>query len=84
MTKTFYISLDADNIIRDVISFPYGDYIPVELPNPLPVGINGGWFRWDGETATPDETLRPIDKDEEIESLKQAIAELTILIAGGM
>lgn len=84
MTKTFYISLDADNIIRDVISFPYGGYIPVELPSPLPIGINGGWFRWDGENAIEDLDLKPVDKDEEIESLKQAIAELTILMVGGM
>ena len=84
MTKTFYILLDGDNIIRDVIDFAHEGYTPVELPFPLPIGINGGWYRWDGTTAIPDETLRPIDKDEEIESLKQAIAELTILIAGGM
>lgn len=82
--KTFYLALDGD-IIVDAIEYPHDGYIEVELPvTHLPAGINGGWYRWDGTTATPDETLRPIDKDEEIESLKQAIAELTILIAGGM
>ena len=42
----FYIQVDSENVIWDAITYPHGDYIPVELPLPLPDGFIGGWHRW--------------------------------------
>jgi hypothetical protein len=53
---TFYIKLDGD-IIVDILEFQYADYIQVELELPLPVGINGGWYRWDGTAYRFDQDL---------------------------
>jgi hypothetical protein len=53
---TFYIKLNGD-IIVDIIEYPYADYIPAEIELPLPVGIHGGWYRWDGSTYHFDQAL---------------------------
>jgi hypothetical protein len=62
-TKTFYLQLDQENIVRDVIEMPYKGYVPLDLPLPLPVGINAGWYRCDyvEGTITLDEDLRNRD-----------------------
>jgi hypothetical protein len=90
MTKTFYILLDG-NIIRDVIETPYKDYIEAQLPFPLPIGINGGWYRWDGDTAVADETLKPeTELEQRVKTLQEenlmtleAIAMLYEMLVGG-
>jgi hypothetical protein len=53
---TFYLKLDGD-IIVDILEFQYADYIPVELELPLPAGIYGGWYRWDGSAYHFDQDL---------------------------
>jgi len=75
--KTFYIQVDENGIIRDVIEFPYDGYMQVELDTPLPPGINGGWYRWIAETGTYEEVpeLRPEA------SLEQRIADIELAIA---
>jgi hypothetical protein len=76
MTKTFYILLDG-NIIRDVIEYPHEGYIEVQLPFPLPIGINGGWWKWqDGQLVECPE-LKPVDP-ESLET-RLAAAEDAIL-----
>ena len=44
--KTYYIQLDQDNIIRDVVGMPVDGYMEVQIEGPLPIGINGGWYKW--------------------------------------
>ena len=53
---TFYLKLDGD-IIVDILEFQYSDYIPAELELPLPAGIYGGWYRWDGSAYHFDQQL---------------------------
>jgi hypothetical protein len=53
---TFYIKISGD-IIVDILEYQYADYIPVELELPLPVGIYGGWYHWDGTTYHFDQQL---------------------------
>ena len=48
--KTYYIQLDQDNIIRDVVEMPVDGYMEVQIEGPLPVGINGGWYKWENGT----------------------------------
>lgn len=77
MKKMFYIQVDKNGIIRDVIEFPYDGYMQVELDTPLPPGINGGWYRWNAEAGTYEEVpeLRPQDP------LEQRIADIEAAIA---
>lgn len=44
MIKTFYVQLDHENKITDIIEFPYEDYIKVNLATPLPPNILGGAY----------------------------------------
>lgn len=83
MTKV-YLQLDQDNTIRDCITFPHEGYIEHETTLPLPIGLIGGWWKLEEGQFVEHPELKPMDKDAEIENLKQAIAELTILTAGGM
>lgn len=53
-----YFKLDGD-IIVDAIQYPFDGYVEAELPEiTLPAGINGGWYRWDGEGYALDEELK--------------------------
>lgn len=83
ITKRFYLQLDQENIIRDCIEYPHEGYIEHKTTFPLPVGLIGGWWKLENGQFVEYPELKPVDKDAEIENLKQAIAELTILIAGG-
>ncbi|OMF00292.1 hypothetical protein BK124_11595 [Paenibacillus amylolyticus] len=53
----FYIKLDGD-IIRDIIEYEYVGYTEVDIPTPLPIGINAGYYRWQNGTAVLDESLK--------------------------
>lgn len=44
MTKTFYIQVNEQNKITDVIEYPYDGYIETELSIPLPPQILGGAY----------------------------------------
>jgi len=83
---TIYIQLDSGNVIRDAITYPYGDYIEAEYPESiLPVGINGGWWRYtDGkftfDQALYDETNRGQGVPG-LEELEKQVTELTEVLA---
>lgn len=57
--KKWYLKLDGD-IVRDIIEYPYGTYVEVELPEEyvLPTGILGGYYRWDGASFVFDQDLK--------------------------
>jgi hypothetical protein len=61
---SFYIQVEAQTqIIRDIIEFPYDGYHEVEIPTPLPIGINGGYYRWQDGQAVLDQALKDeVDK----------------------
>lgn len=84
MKKTFYIQVDENGIIRDVIEFPHDGYMQVELDTPLPPGINGGWYRWDSEAGTYVEVpeLKPAD-EHELEKRMADLEEAIAAILGG-
>lgn len=66
----FWIQLDSENVIRDILEYAYEDYIPVDIPKPLPIGIMSGYYTWDGEQlvldpvrkAEVDKANRPYDE----------------------
>jgi hypothetical protein len=53
----FYIKSDG-NIIRDIIEYEYNGYQEVDIPTPLPIGINAGYYRWQDGKAVLDESLK--------------------------
>lgn len=83
----FYLQLDNDNIIRDAITYPVDGYVEYET-NLLPISCIGGWFKLENNEIVEYPELKPIDKDTEIEALKQSQAEqdslIMQLILGGM
>jgi hypothetical protein len=54
--QVFYIQLQGD-IITDIIDYPYPNYVRVKIEGVLPVGIHGGWYRWDGTSYRFDQQL---------------------------
>jgi len=80
--KTFYFQVDKDNFIRDVIEYQHEGYTEVEVKMPLPIGVNGGWWKLiDGELSEVVE-LNPNTIENKI---KSAIDDYTLeLIEGGL
>lgn len=72
----FYLKVrKEDNVILDCISFQHEGYTEVQLDD-VPVGINGGWFKFiDGEVLEVPE-LKPYPQVDEIEGLKSQNLEL--------
>lgn len=78
----FYIKVDKDNVIIDALSYPYSDYVPVDVDY-LPTGVMGGWFKLEGGQIVEYPELKPVDN--EIQKLRNdldnAILELTMAIS---
>lgn len=75
--KTYYIQLDQNNIIRDVVEIPVEGYIPVQIEGPLPVGINGGWWRFKNGQPVEYPELKPeTELEQRIADLEAAIAAI--------
>lgn len=70
----FYVLLDNQNTIRDIIEYPHEGYQEIDLALPLPIGICGGWFKLENGKVVEYPELKPINKDEQIEALKEQIA----------
>ncbi len=82
--KTYYIQLDQDNTIRDVVEMPVDGYMEVQIEGLLPIGINGGWYKWeDGQFVEYPELRPPNPLEDEVERLKQVVVDLTELILLG-
>jgi len=79
--RKFYVLIDSESIIRDIIEYQHDGYVEVETTLPLPLGINGGWFKLEDGKFVEYPELRP--KDLEIEQLKQVVADLAELVLFG-
>jgi len=79
----FYIQLNTNNIILDIIEYIEDGYIEApSLPTPLPEGINAGWYHWNGTEAILIPELKQATISNQIQ---QAIDDYTIsLIEGGL
>ena len=75
--KTYYIHLDPHNIIRDVVEMPVDGYMEVQIEGPLPVGINGGWYKWENGTYVEYPELKPeTEMEQRISDLEMALAAI--------
>ncbi|GAB6990844.1 hypothetical protein [Paenibacillus pini] len=88
----FYCQVSADNIITDVIEYPYRDYVEIEVEGRLPAGVSAGWFKLEEGKIVEYPELKPV-KDEatlsiEITKLKESQVEqdelIMQLILGGV
>ena len=52
-----YMKCNPDNIVWDLIDFPHEDYVEVQTPRTLPLGILAGWWRWVGGEFVYDPDL---------------------------
>ncbi|WP_458123350.1 hypothetical protein [Paenibacillus sp. Z3-2] len=61
---SFYIQVEQQTqIIRDIIEYPYEGYQEVDISTPLPIGINGGYYRWQDGQPVLDQALKDeVDK----------------------
>lgn len=75
----FYLQVQTDGTITDAITFPYKDYVEVELDY-LPQGVYGGWWKLENGELVEYPELKPIDEASEIEQLKQSQTDQDDLI----
>lgn len=81
----FYIQLDSEDIIQDVIEYPHEGYVEVEIEGTLPAGINGGWFKWENGTYVEVPELKPVDKEAENEKrIADLEAAMAAILGGAM
>jgi hypothetical protein len=67
---TFYLQVQTDGTITDAISYPFENYVPVEMDN-LPIGISGGWFKFENGVIVEYPELKPKNENEQILELKE-------------
>ncbi len=73
----YYFRLNQDNIIVDAITFPVEGYIEYETDYPLPVGINGGWWKFENGQPVEYPELKPeTEMEQRIADLEAAIAAM--------
>lgn len=75
--KTYYIQLDNNNIIRDIVEMPVDGYMEVQIEGHLPIGINGGWYKWENGTYVEYSELKPeTELEQRITELEMALAAI--------
>ena len=79
-----YIQVREDDVVTDVITYPYGNYMEIEHEVPLPDGVLGGWHKWDGTTFVFDQALydtlhpEPIEPYNESADMQSALSLLGV------
>lgn len=64
MLKTFYLQVDNNDFIRDCIEYQHDDYKQIELNTPLPVGLIGGWFKFENGQIVEHPELKPLPEPD--------------------
>ena len=77
----FYIQLNSEDIITDIISYEYPGYVPVSISTPLPDGIGCSWYRWDGTSAVLVPELKATAINNQIQAAIDSYTE-ELLIGG--
>ncbi len=78
----FYLQVQADGIITDAITYPYGNYVEY-IADSLPVGINGGWFKLENGVIVEYPELKPISDDDRIATLESQNAQMLLALVEG-
>ncbi len=81
--KEFYLQVQSDGTITDAITNPYEDYVKFEAEQ-LPIGVYGGWWKLEDGKLVEYPELKPKDENEELEELRNNIADLwEVILLGG-
>lgn len=79
--KKYYLQVNQNNIITDIIDFEYPGYIEYEAEF-IPDGVHGGWFKFENGEIIEIPELNPNNIENQI---KAAIDEFTMnLLIGGL
>jgi hypothetical protein len=82
--KKFYLQVNLDDIITDAIEYAVNGYIEYETDDTLPIGLIGGWYKYENGIIVEYPELKPvpeIELKERVNLLEQALNEL--LLGGG-
>ncbi|WP_227397373.1 hypothetical protein [Jeotgalibacillus aurantiacus] len=79
-----FIKTNSENVITDCIAYEVEGYIEIQLDE-VPIGINGGWFKYENGAVLEYPDLKPKNESEEIEVLKNQLADLwNVVLTGGL
>ena len=84
MNKKFYLQVNPNNIITDAVDYIVDGYIEYETDDTLPIGLIGGWYKYENGIIVEYPELKPaveIELKERVNLLEQALNEL--LLGGG-
>ncbi|MBP3931642.1 MAG: hypothetical protein J6D47_19010 [Peptostreptococcaceae bacterium] len=81
MIETFYVQINEENIITDIISYKYSNYKEVQINVPLPPKIASGCYRLVGDEVVYVPSLDNVEQmnkilalEKENETLKQELS----------
>lgn len=73
----YYLKLNPDNVILDVITYAHEGYVEIETDKPLPRDILGGRYKWENG----DFVVIPEPEPKSLVDIEQRIADLEAAIA---
>lgn len=78
MLKTFYIQVNHENKITDVIQYPHDDYKKVEFNTPLPPNILAGCYELvnDQPIYRKQWDTQILQSEQETKEIKQMLAAI--------
>lgn len=80
----FYVKANGTtNVIEDVITFPYQDYVPVEVAE-VPQDVMGGWFKLENGVIVEYPELKPVSDEEKITALEKQLEQTNADLQGFM
>ena len=77
-----YLQINQDNVITDCIDYPYSNYI--EFDGEVPQAVYGGWYKLENGVIVEYLELKPMDKEDEVETLKTNVSSMNKTIMGLM
>jgi hypothetical protein len=67
-----YLQVSDAHIITDVITYPYPNYIEVEMSS-IPAGLQGGWFKYEDGQVVEYPELKPTQESIKQETIDQIL-----------
>lgn len=81
MIKDFYVQVDEENRVRDILSYPFEDYRHIRLNTPLPPRVVSGAYEYTDNGLIHRPEWDSAETDQKIAALEKTIAELMLEVA---